>query len=246
MSSDSVPVLVGALRSGWPASEKVNIFAKSTLYSALSYKMDKLQKSIDTDWRDAVISDYRALAALGALKEIDPATLVPEKITGNFDASQNYATNFGGTEYLFPKEIDGNLTISADIAKLTKFFPNRVTGDVVVIIGTGYINAKSLNLPIQNIGGSLILRGAVNNFIAMPKNIGKDLDLSGLSATTPIPVGINIGGSILISKPNMQNADMIIGDAQSKGYRVTVSEVPAGFAPGPCGSEENPCPRPSF
>jgi hypothetical protein len=244
ISSDAVPEIVAALRVDWPESPKVNGFDKVNLYGALNRKMEELQKLVAADWRNAVISDYRALASLAAIKDIDPAAFVPERSVGNVDAP-NYVRISGNGGYAFPKEINGYLSTSTSVMKDTLFFPRRVTGNVMVNM-SNYIDKGTLNLPIDSIGGSLIVRdGSIAAFEAMPKHIGGDLDLSHVEVKAPLPVGLDIGGAIAVPQYEGQTSNGLAKDAYAKGYRVRYVPVPAPLDKStlipPCGSEENPC-----
>jgi hypothetical protein len=234
--SDAVPELVTALRTLWPAPAMNGVNVKAQLYTALDKQQKTLQEMIKSDWRNAVVSDYRALASLGELQSIDPATLVQEKFIGNYNPGQWW----NGEELILPKEITGNLDMRAEAFAAAKTYPARVFGDVTIDANSG-----TLNVPVDEIGGSLIMRnGSIKMFGTMPGRIGKDLDLSVVEVDSLIPAGLKIGGAIKVSN-FFGNVDNFIKDAQSKGYTVIDISAPmplGNFAPGPCGGEENPCP----
>ena len=218
LGSDAVPALANALRSEWLTSSKVNVLAKSDLYgSLLGDKYGGLQATVEKDWRNAVISDYRALAALGGLKDIKESTLVPEKYVGDISGFTFKSTGIT----ILPNEIDGNLNISYSMRATLKTFPSVVTGDVWTTALSKFV------LPIEHIGGTLkLVNGTVNEFVSMPKFIGKDLDLRDVVVNGILPAGIQIGGmvrvSVLTGNVNYERVRAFIKDTQSKGYKVEV------------------------
>jgi hypothetical protein len=125
-------------------------------------------------------------------------------------------------------------------------FPESVSGNVLVTDAD-----TTFALPIDNIGGTLTIHyGRINEFGALPKHIGKDLDIQDAGVYAMLPAGIDIGGNIIVSSFT-GNADgkgflgYFIQDAVKKGYKVFNVSDPvdkSGFNPGPCGSDENPCP----
>ena len=231
LGSDAVPALVNALRGEWPTSSKVNVLAKGNLYgSLLGDNYGGLQATVEKDWRNAVISDYRALAALGGLKDIKESSLVPEKYVGDIDLSDFYSLN---NAVVLPNEIDGNLSIaySRSLNKDT-ILPNLITGNMRVI-GSG--NPGSLSLPIGRIGGNLVLSDVIiQSFAAMPKSIGGDLDLREALVLDMLPPGIDLHGKVLVSKntgyTDLAKLQLFIKDAQAKGYRV---DMPLELMPNP-------------
>ena len=240
---DAVPTLVNALRSEWPTSLKVSILAKSDLYgSLLGDRYGSLQATVEKDWRNAVISDYRALAALGGLKNIKEGSLVPGKYVGDINGLTFRSTGIT----VLPNEIDGNLSISYSMMATVKTFPSIVSGDVLVTA------SGKLVVPIEHVGGTLkLVNGTVDEFVSMPKFIGKDLDLRDVVVNGLLPAGIQLNGMVRVSRmtgnSNGVRIQAFIKDAQSKGYKVDVplelmpNPPAAGIPPGPCGSDEFPC-----
>jgi hypothetical protein len=246
LGSDAIPALVNALRGEWPTSSKFNVLAKSNLYgSLLGDRFSGLQATVEKDWRNAVISDYRALAALGGLKDIKESTLVPEKYVGDIELSDFYSLN---NAVVLPNEIDGNLTIDDFYLTKDTILPDLITGNVAVM---GHGNTIPLSLPISRIGGNLTLSGmTIQSFTAMPKSIGGDLDLHEALVLGLLPPGIDLHGKVLVSKntgSDLAKLQLFIKDAQAKGYRVDVpldlmpNSPVGGIPPGPCGSDEFPC-----
>lgn len=235
--SDTVPALVSVMRAEWPASSKVDPMTKYYLYNSLSYQQADIEKMIEKDWRNAVVSDYRALAAMGSLAKIDPNLLVPEKYVGDMTVRLNMAGTSGSP--VFPKEIIGNLHATRDALANAKKLPVDVSGDVTVEDNYG-----SCFVPINHIGGMLkLVGGTVSQFESLPKTIGKDLDISQVNVDAFMPTGIDIGGAIKVSGFFGINAKGFVKDALSKGYRVVAlnnngiftegAEQPGVFAPSP-------------
>jgi hypothetical protein len=246
LDADAVPALAATLEINWPASSKIGPLSESRLFGALNQKSESLQKLIGGDWRDVVVSDYRALAVLSDFKSVKQSTLVPSKYTGNIGLS-DISPLYGAV--VLPEEIDGNLSIDDYYLTKATILPNLITGNMIV---TGNGNIGSLSLPIGRIGGNLALSDVtIQSFAAMPKSIGGDLDLREALVLGMLPSGIDLHGKLLVSKntgyTDLAKLQLFIKDAQSKGYKVDVplelmSNLPLiGIPPGPCGSDEFPC-----
>jgi len=245
LGSDAVPALAATFEINWPASSKIGPLAESRLFGALNQKSESLQKLIAGDWRDVVVSDYRALAALSSLKNISQNSLVPGKYAGDIGLS-DISPLYGAV--VLPEEIDGNLSIANYYLTKATILPNLITGNMTV---TGNGNIGPLSLPIGRVGGNLTLSGmSIQSFAVMPKSIGGDLDLREALVLDLLPPDIDLHGKVLVSKntgSDLAKLQLFIKDAQAKGYRVDVpldlmpNSPVGGIPPGPCGSDEFPC-----